>query len=146
MELNWTEVITNPNAYPDDMLIRDMGEYGQRLVDLRKTVVPRDTAARLAQRADVLAEEKRALEYQLAQAIAARPDPVVSDQNSRPAYPIDYTADPLLGPLHRDGQAALEMGKSNDKRLEEIMKMQQQLMQTLAQIPQALRIEQLRAT
>jgi hypothetical protein len=144
MELNWTDVIQNPQAYPDERLLRDMGEYGQRLVDLRKTVVPRDTAARFAQRAEVLAEEKRALEYQLAQALAAAPNPVVSDPNPRTNYPIDYTTDPLLGPLHKDGQRALEMAAANNQRLDDIVKMQQQLLQGLAQIPQVMRIEQLK--
>jgi len=143
-ELNWTDIIQNPQAYPDEMLIRDMGEHGQRLVDLRKTVVPRDTAARFAQRAEVLAEEKRALEYQLAQALTAAPPAAVADPNTRSAYPIDYNTDPLLGPLHQNGVKALEMATANDKRLDDIMRMQQQLLQGLAQIPQVMRIEQLK--
>lgn len=143
-DLNWTDVIQNPQAYPDEMLLRDMGDYGQRLVDLRKSVVPRDTAARFAQRAEVLAEEKRALEYQLAQALAAQPSPVVPDPNSRPTYPIDYNADPLLGPLHQTGTKALEMGEANARRLDEIVKLQQQLLQGLNQIPQVMRIEQIK--
>src|SRR6266404_5576706 len=102
-ELNWTDIIQNPQAYPDEMLIRDMGEHGQRLVDLRKTVVPRDTAARFAQRAEVLAEEKRALEYQLAQALTAAPPAAVADPNPRSAYPIDYNTEPRLGQLHQNG-------------------------------------------
>ena len=143
-DLNWTDVIQNPQAYPDEMLLRDMGEYGQRLVDLRKSVVPRDTAARFAQRAEVLAEEKRALEYQLAQALAAAPSPVVPDPNVRPNYPIDYNTDPLLGPLHQTGVKALELGQANTQRLDEIVRLQQQLLQGLAQIPQVMRIEQLK--
>src|SRR6266404_1243718 len=143
-ELNWTDIIQNPQAYPDEMLIRDMGEHGQRLVDFRKTVVRRDTAARFAQRAEVLAEEKRALEYQLAQALAAVPNPAVADANTRSAYPIDYNTDPLLGPLHQNGVKALEMATANDKRLDDIVRMQQQLLQGLAQIPQVMRIEQLK--
>jgi len=143
-ELNWTDIIHNPQAYPDEMLLRDMGEYGQRMVDLRKSVVPRDTAARFAQRAEVLAEEKRALEYQLAQALAAVPNPAVADANTRSAYPIDYNTDPLLGPLHQNGVKALEMATANDKRLDDIVRMQQQLLQGLAQIPQVMRIEQLK--
>jgi len=143
-DLNWTDIINNPQAYPDEMLLRDMGEYGQRMVDLRKSVVPRDTAARFAQRAEVLAEEKRALEYQLAQALAAVPNPPVSDPNARPAYPIDYNTDPLLGPLHQTGIKAMELGEANNKRLDEIVRLQQQLLQGLAQIPQVMRIEQLK--
>jgi len=143
-DLNWSDVISNPQAYPDEMLLRDMGEYGQRLVELRKSVVPRDTAARFAQRAEVLAEEKRALEYQLAQALAAEPHPAVADVPSRASYPIDYNTDPLLGPLHQNGVKALEMATANDKRLDEIVRLQQQLSQGLAQIQQVMRIEQLK--
>ncbi len=143
-DLNWNDVISNPQAYPDEMLLRDMGEYGQRLIDLRKSVVPRDTAARFAQRAEVLAEEKRALEYQLAQALAATPNPAVADARTQPNYPIDYNTDPLLGPLHQAGQTALELGQANTQRLDEIVRLQQQLLQGLAQIPQVMRIEQLK--
>src|SRR6266446_4018029 len=142
-DLNWLDVVQNPQAYPDDMLLRDLGEHGQRLVDLRKNVVPRDTAARFAQRAEVLAEEKRALEYQLAQALSAQPA-VADPQQNRPNYPIDYNTDPLLGPLHQNGVRALEMATANDKRLDEIVRLQQQLLQGLAQIPQVMRIEQLK--
>ena len=144
-DLNWTDIIQNPQAYPDEMLLRDMGEYGQRMVDLRKSVVPRDTAARFAQRAEVLAEEKRALEYQLAQALAAAPPAMVPGDTPRTNYPIDYNTDPLLGPLHQNGVKALEMATANDKRLDDIVRMQQQLLQGLAQIPQVMRIEQLKA-
>lgn len=143
-DLNWTDVIYNPQSYPDEMLVRDMGEHGQRLVELRRNVVPRDTAARFAQRAEVLAEEKRALEYQLAQALAAQPDAVVPNANTGSNYPIDYTTDPLLGPLHRDSQRAMEIAQANEKRLEAMIKTQQDLLGGLAQIPQMMRIEQLK--
>ncbi|SRR5713101_1030283 len=142
-DLRWSDVLSNPQAYPDEMLLRDLGaDIGQQLIDARKTVVPRDLAQRQYQRAEVLAEEKRALEQQLAQALTAPPQGDIAPV--RPPYPIDYTTDPLLGPLHRDSSKALELATTTNSRLDDITRLQQQLLTGLSQIPLVMRIEQLK--
>jgi hypothetical protein len=148
-ELNWNDVITNPQAYPDEMLLRDLGETGQRLVELRKHVVPRDLAAREVntwrQRAEVYQAEKQALEGHLASfltapAQAAQANPPPANTNTFP----DYNSDPILKPLSDRASQAYELATKQQQVLDNIQTMQRQLMQGLAQIPQVMRLEQLR--
>ncbi len=142
-DFTWTDVLQDGTRFPDAMQI-DMGD-GRGIVslgDLRGTV-NRALGESNRQR-DVYAAEKQALEERLAYALAhPQVDPNTPPSPVPPA--IDYSADPVLRPLHQAAQEARTMAQQNHEQMANMMKLQQQLMANIAQIPVVMRMEQLKA-
>lgn len=150
-ELSWNDVLSNTQQFPHDMVMTMEDGTKVTLGTLRQTVhtayVPQaqhaDTQRQAQEQQQALLREKQMLEQELVRQLQTSRQPTAAEQAQVPSL---YQTDPLFQPMWNEVGSLKKTVTDLADLLKKSEERQQQMHQTVQQIPVVMQIQKIQAS